>query len=95
MTIRSVIIGLILAAGFACRGPASAVWSQYAGIGGDLAPNYVYGVVLIGLVLVNPVLRRLGSWRLRPAEWVVILSMPLMGVDGRTPTPSRKPLMRL
>ena len=79
MTIRAIVLGLILAAAFACWHPASAVWTRDSGSGGDLVPNYVYGVVLIGLLLVNPALGRLGLRRFKSSEWVLVLSMALMG----------------
>ena len=79
MTVRAVILGLVVAVGLATYGSICDLWTQYAGIGGDLVPNYAFGLVLIGLLLVNPFLRLVRLGRFKSAEWVVILSMAFMG----------------
>jgi len=79
MTVRALILGLLLAVGVACYGATCDLWSEYSGIGGDLVPNYVFGLVLLGLLVVNPLLRWLRLSSFKSAEWMVILSMGLMG----------------
>ena len=79
MTVRSVIIGLLVAAALASFGYINDVWMFFSYIGGDLLPTFAFGLLLIGLLLVNPLLRLFGVWKFRSSEWVVILSMAFMG----------------
>ena len=79
MTVRAFILGVLVAVGFACYGATSGVWSKYSGVGGDLVPNYAYALLLIGLVGINPLLRLLRGRPFRSAEWVVMLSLSMMG----------------
>ena len=79
MTLRAIIVGVLLAVGFACYGATNGVWSKYSGIGGDLVPNYAYALLLLGVLGINPLLHLLRRRRVRSAEWVVMLSLAVMG----------------
>jgi len=79
MTVRSIIIGLLVAVGLASVGYVNDVWFFFSYIGGDLLPTHAFGLLVLGLLLVNPLLGWLGRWRFRPSEWTVMLSMAFMG----------------
>jgi len=79
MSLRAVVVGLVLAVAFACYGATCGAWSKYSGIGGDLVPNYAYGLLLLGMLGINPLLSLLRRRPVRSAEWVVMLSLALMG----------------
>ena len=79
MTVRSVILGLLVAAALAAFGYINDVWMFFSYIGGDLIPTYAFGLLLLGLLVANPLLRTTRAWRLKGSEWVVILSMAFMG----------------
>ena len=79
MTIRAVLIGLVLALALASMGYVNDVWMQFTCIGSDLMPTHAYGLLLVGLLVVNPLLRLIGRWAFKPGEWVVMLAMVLMG----------------
>jgi hypothetical protein len=79
MTVRSIILGLLLAVALASLGFVNDVWLYFSYIGGDLVPIYAFGLLLIGLLTVNPLLRRLGHWAFSPGEWVTMLAMMFMG----------------
>ncbi|KPK79737.1 MAG: hypothetical protein AMJ81_12885 [Phycisphaerae bacterium SM23_33] len=74
-----MILGLVIAAALAAFGYINDVWMFFSYIGGDLIPTYAYGLLLIGLLLVNPLLRLIRAWRFQSSEWAVILSMAFMG----------------
>lgn len=79
MTVRAIILGLIAAAVLASAGYVNDTWLLLSYIGGDLLPTHAFGLVLLGLLLVAPVLRRLRRLQFAAAEWVVMLSLMLMG----------------
>jgi len=86
MTVRAVILGLIVAVGLASAGYANDTWFFFSYIGGDLVPTHAFGLLLIGLILINPLLRLLQRGPLRwlgkpfaASEWVVMLALALMG----------------
>lgn len=78
MTFRAVLIGLLVGIGLACVGQMNDVWLVFSPIGSDLVPVHAYGFLLLGLLLVNPLLR-LVRLHFRPGEWVVMLGLFLMG----------------
>lgn len=78
MTVRSVIIGLLVGLTLAGLGYVNDVWLFLSYIGGDLVPIHAFGLLLIGVLAVNPVLRLLRT-SFRPGEWVTMLSLVLMG----------------
>ncbi len=57
MTFRAVLIGLVLSVALASLGYVNDTWFFFSYIGGDLVPTHAYGLLLIGLLLVNPLLR--------------------------------------
>ncbi len=79
MTFRAVFIGLVLSVGLACFGYVNDTWLFLSYIGGDLLPTHAYGLLLIGLLLVNPLLRLIRHFQFRASEFVVILSLSFMG----------------
>ena len=79
MTVRAVILGLLISIALASFGYVNDTWFLFSYIGGDLVPIYAFGLLLIGLLAVNPFLRLLRLWQFSSAEWVVILSLSLMG----------------
>jgi len=87
MTIRAVIIGLALAVLLASFGFINDVWFFFSYIGGDLVPTYAFGLLLVGLLVVNPLLRGVGLWQFKPGEWATMLAMMCMGsiIAGSAP----------
>jgi hypothetical protein len=80
MTIRAVIIGLVVSVVLACLGYINDAWFFFSYIGGDLVPIHAYGLLIIGLLTINPLLSLLGrTWRFKPSELAVMLGMALMG----------------
>lgn len=78
MTIRAVLIGLLLGLVIATFGYVND-WVLYLSyVAGDLMPVSVYGLLVLGLVLVNPALRALGRRHLKGAEWTVIWCLMLV-----------------
>jgi len=78
MTVRAVIIGLLLAAGIAAFGYFNDWVMKQAFLATNLTPVVVYGFLVLGLLLVNPLLAALGRWQLRGAEWAVVLGLMLV-----------------
>ena len=79
MTIRSVLLGLLVAVALASVGYVHDIWLAFPSIGGNLMPGYAFGLLTLAVVLVNPLLRRLGGWQFTSGELVVMLSLVLMG----------------
>ncbi len=79
MTFRAVLIGLVLSVALASLGYINDTWFFFSYIGGDLVPTHAYGLLLIGLLLVNPLLRLIRRFQFKGGEWAVILSMMFMG----------------
>ena len=79
MTIRSVILGLLAGVALASVGYVNDIWLSFPAVGGNLMPTYAYGVLMLGLLVVNPLLRLLGRWHFKSSELVVIVSLVLMG----------------
>jgi len=79
MTFRAVLIGIVLSAALASFGYVNDTWFFFSYIGGDLLPTHAFGVLLIGLLLINPLFRRIRAFRFKAGEWVVILSLMFMG----------------
>ena len=79
MTFRAVLIGLVLSVALASLGYINDTWFFFSYIGGDLVPTHAYGLLLIGLLLINPLLRLIGRFQFKGGELAVILSMMFMG----------------
>jgi len=77
VTVRAVIIGLLLALAIAAFGYVSD-WVLKASLASDLIPVIVYGLLVLGLLMVNPMLRWTGMGQLSGAEWCVIISLMLV-----------------
>ena len=79
MTIRALVLGLLVSIALASLGYINDTWMFFSYIGGDLVPTHAFGLLMIGLLLVNPILRLLRRWQFRPSELVTMLSLALMG----------------
>ncbi len=80
MTIRAVLIGFIIACVIATFGYAADWVLKLPYVASDLMPVGVFGLLVLGLLLVNPVLYRLGRRHLRGSEWAVIYCLTLAAV---------------
>jgi len=78
MTFRAILIGLLLGLGIVVFGYFNDWVVQSAMVASDLVPISVYGLLVLGLLLVNPLLKRLGGRHLKGAEWCVIVSLMLV-----------------
>ncbi|MBN2451866.1 MAG: hypothetical protein JXR77_15880, partial [Lentisphaeria bacterium] len=77
MTIRALFIGLLLGALIAAFGYANDWVCRLPYVASDLMPVSVYGIVLLGLIGLNPLLRALRLRRLGGPEWAVICALAL------------------
>lgn len=77
MTVRSVVIGLSLAFVVAAFGYANDWVCRLPYVASDLMPVSVYGLLLLGLIAINPLLRRLRLSQLRGPEWALITALVL------------------
>ncbi len=78
MTFRSVIIGLGLGLGIAMCGYFSDWIMNQAFLTTNLVPLIAFGLLLMGLLLLNPLLRLLGGSQLKRPEWAVIIGLMLV-----------------
>jgi len=69
----------LISVALASFGYINDTWLFLSYIGGDLVPTHAYGLLLIGLLLINPMFHWSRRLRFRASEWVVILSMSFMG----------------
>jgi len=77
MTVRAIVIGLLVGLLLAGFGYFNDWVLKQAYVASDLVPVSVYGLLVLGLLLVNPVLRLIRRSDLSAREWVVIASMTL------------------
>ena len=78
MTFRAVIIGLLLGSVVAAFGYFNDWVVQQSYAATNLAPLFVYGLLIIGLLAVNPLLGLIRVRRLDAREWCVIVSLMLV-----------------
>ncbi|MBS3734596.1 MAG: hypothetical protein KGY99_06680 [Phycisphaerae bacterium] len=78
MTVRSVIVGLAAAAFLAAFGYFNDWCLKLPYLASTLVPAAIFGLLVVGLLVVNPLLRWFGQ-AMRPGEWVVILAFALVG----------------
>ncbi|KKM15457.1 hypothetical protein LCGC14_1695880, partial [marine sediment metagenome] len=78
MTLRSVVIGLGLGLGIAMFGYFRDWIMKQAFLATNLVPLIAYGLLLVGLLLLNPLLRLLRGTQLRRPEWAVIIGLMLV-----------------
>jgi len=78
MTVRAIFIGLLFGLAIASFGYLNDWVFQQAYVASDLIPVSVYGPLVLGLLLINPLLRLAGRAQLKGAEWAVIVSLMLM-----------------
>ena len=78
MTVRAVVIGLLLGLVIAAFGYLNDWPLKLAFVASDLIPVSVYGLLVLGLLLANPLLRLIRSKPLAGGEWAVIASLLLM-----------------
>ena len=79
MTVRAIFLGLLAAVALAAVGYFNDIWLGFPSIGGNLMPTHAFGLLMVGLLAVNPLLRWLGRWKFTSGEFVVMLSLVLMG----------------
>ena len=78
MTLRAVIFGLLLGMLVAAFGYFNDWIVEQSYVATNLAPLYVYGLLLIGLLVVNPLLGLLRWRRLTAREWCVVVALMLV-----------------
>jgi len=78
MTVRAVIIGLVLGTAIASLGYLNDWVFKQAEVASDLVPISAYGLLVLGLLVVNPLLRCIGKVDLRATEWAVVVSLMLV-----------------
>ncbi len=78
MTLRSVLIGIILGIGIATLGYYNDWVLQQAYFASDLMPIAVYGLLVIGVLLVNPILAFLKRCDFGRGEVAVVVSLMLI-----------------
>jgi uncharacterized protein DUF6785/uncharacterized protein DUF6784 len=78
MTFRSVLLGLLLGAGIASFGWFNDSVLHQAPLAVNMIPTGVYGLLTLGLLLINPLLHSFGRAKLLRAEWAVIISLMLI-----------------
>ncbi len=85
MRLRAVIIGVLLAVALATMG----WWNDYvlrqARVAEDMIPLSVFGLLVVGMFLVNPLVRYLPGLRLEGRDWAVIAGFVLMGAMVPSP----------
>ncbi len=81
MTLKAIVIGLLGGLVIACAGTMTEQrwdWGQLTA--GHLLPIVVFGMLPLGMVLINPLLRRFARWAsFRPAEVAIIVALSLVG----------------
>lgn len=77
MTFRAVLLGLLLGTALAAVGYFNDFILKSTYLAADLMPLGAYGLVLLGLLLVNPALAAVRLRRLAASEWAVMLSLLL------------------
>lgn len=78
MTFRAIFIGMLLGAAIAAFGYFNDWIMQQAFLATNLIPICVYGLLLIGLLLVNPLLRAIRLKGLSVREWCVVVALMLV-----------------
>lgn len=78
MTLRAILIGLVLGLVLACFGYFNDWVMNQTYLAADLVPVSVYGLLVLGLLLINPLLRGVKWLRFKASEWCVIASLMLM-----------------
>jgi len=77
ITVRAVVIGLTLGTAIAALGYFNDWVLNQPYVAADLAPVSVYGLLIVGLLGVNPLLRLLRIRPLTTGEWCVVVGMML------------------
>ena len=79
MTFRATILGLLAGVFIVVAGYINDQYIRVNFMVGNHLPISVFGMLILGMVSINPLLYRLRpSWRLRPAELAVALSLTLV-----------------
>jgi len=82
LTLRATILGLLAAIFIVVAGYINDQYIRVNFMVGNHLPISVFGMLILGMVLVNPLLWKLrASWRLRPAELAVALSLTLVACN--------------
>ncbi|MHC4199166.1 MAG: DUF6785 family protein, partial [Planctomycetota bacterium] len=78
MTRRAILIGLVLAVALCCITYFNQSVMRQTPLVGDYLPISVFGTLILGLLLLNPALRRLRpAWQFNGPELAVILTLVL------------------
>lgn len=85
MTLRAIIIGILLGSATAAFGYFNDWIIKQAYLATSLIPLSVFGLLLIGLLVVNPLLK-LSGWQLRSGEWAVIAALMLVSSTISSPS---------
>lgn len=78
MTFRAVLIGLVLGLGMAAVGYLNDWSLELNFLANNLVPPTIFGLLLLGLMVVNPLLSLVRLRRLAPGEWSVIVSLMMV-----------------
>jgi len=77
MTFRAILIGLLVGVTLAGLGYFNDFMLKQSYVAGDLVPVTVYGLLVVGLLVVNPLLRLAGRRHMSGAEWCTVLVLVL------------------
>jgi len=78
MTVRALLIGLLLGLAITAFGYMNDWVLKQAYMASDLVPVSVYGILVLGLVLANPLLKWIRKSQLNGREWAVIIALMLV-----------------
>jgi uncharacterized protein DUF6785/uncharacterized protein DUF6784 len=80
MTFRSILIGLVLGTGLVSYSWFNTNVLHQADLFGNMIPVGVYGLLVLGMLAINPVLHAMGRFRFRAAEWATVVALLLASV---------------
>jgi len=78
MTLRAILIGLLLGLAIASLGYLNDWVLDQAYVASDLLPISVYGLLILGLLIANPLLRAIRARHFSGREWCVIVALMLV-----------------
>ena len=78
MTLRAILIGLLLGLAIASLGYLNDWVLDQAYVASDLLPISVYGLLILGLLIANPLLRAIRTRQFSGREWCVIVALMLV-----------------
>jgi len=78
LTIRAILIGVLLGLGISAVGYFNDWVLRLSYVASDLIPVSVYGLLVLGILIINPLLRAVRRWQFSAAEMAVIVSLMLV-----------------